>query len=81
MTCNHFVALNTTRPAAFLAALTSMFVPHQGGQPLVFRGPRMPHGRMAVARRGGGYLRVCIEGPVVDASQLERVDEHAGAPA
>ena len=35
----------------------------------------------AVARRGGGYLRVCIEGPVVDASQLERVDEHAGAPA
>jgi len=35
----------------------------------------------AVARRGGGYLRVCIEGPVVDASQLERVDEYAGAPA
>ena len=35
----------------------------------------------AVARRGGGYLRVCIEGPVVDAGQLERVDEHAGAPA
>ena len=35
----------------------------------------------AVARRGGGYLRVCVEGPVVDASQLERVDEHAGAPA
>jgi NAD(P)H-flavin reductase len=35
----------------------------------------------AVARRGGGYLRVCIEGPVVDASQLEQVDEYAGAPA
>jgi NAD(P)H-flavin reductase len=35
----------------------------------------------AVARRGGGYLRVCIEGPVVDASQLGHVDEHAGAPA
>jgi dihydroorotate dehydrogenase electron transfer subunit len=35
----------------------------------------------AVARRGGGYLRVCVEGPVIDAGQLERVDEHAGAPA
>jgi len=35
----------------------------------------------AVARRGGGYLRVCVEGPVVDARQLERVDEYAGAPA
>jgi len=35
----------------------------------------------AVARRGGGYLRVCVEGPVIDASDLERVDEHAGAPA
>ena len=35
----------------------------------------------AVARRGGGYLRVCMEGPVVDASQLEHVDEYAGAPA
>lgn len=34
-----------------------------------------------VARRGGGYLRVCVDGPVVDADELERVDEHAGAPA
>lgn len=34
-----------------------------------------------VPRRGGGYLRVCVEGPVVDAAELERVDEHAGAPA
>lgn len=34
-----------------------------------------------VPRRGGGYLRVCVEGPVVDAAQIERVDEHAGAPA
>jgi NAD(P)H-flavin reductase len=32
----------------------------------------------AVARRGGGYLRVCVEGPVIDAGELERVDEHAG---
>lgn len=35
----------------------------------------------AVAKRGGGYLRVCVEGPVVDAALLERVDVHAGAPA
>jgi NAD(P)H-flavin reductase len=34
-----------------------------------------------VARRGGGYLRVCVDGPVFDAAELEHVDEHAGAPA
>jgi dihydroorotate dehydrogenase electron transfer subunit len=34
-----------------------------------------------VPRRGGGYLRVCVDGPVIDAAELERVDEHAGAPA
>jgi dihydroorotate dehydrogenase electron transfer subunit len=32
-------------------------------------------------KRGGGYLRVCVDGPVIDAAELERVDEHAGAPA
>jgi len=35
----------------------------------------------AVPRRGGGYLRVCLDGPVVDAALLEHVDLHAGAPA
>jgi NAD(P)H-flavin reductase len=35
----------------------------------------------AVPRRGGGYLRVCVDGPVIDAHELERVDAHAGAPA
>jgi dihydroorotate dehydrogenase electron transfer subunit len=35
----------------------------------------------AVARRGGGYLRVCVDGPVIEAAELERVEEHAGAPA
>jgi dihydroorotate dehydrogenase electron transfer subunit len=35
----------------------------------------------AVPRRGGGYLRVCVDGPVIDAAELERVDQHAGAPA
>ncbi|HZL47919.1 MAG TPA: dihydroorotate dehydrogenase electron transfer subunit [Solirubrobacteraceae bacterium] len=34
-----------------------------------------------VPRRGGGYLRVCVDGPVIDAAELERVEEHAGAPA
>jgi dihydroorotate dehydrogenase electron transfer subunit len=35
----------------------------------------------AVARRGGGYLRVCVDGPVIDAGELEHVEAHAGAPA
>ena len=35
----------------------------------------------AVARRGGGYLRVCVEGPVIAADELDHVDPHAGAPA
>ncbi len=26
-----------------------------------------------------GYLRVCVDGPVIDAARLERVDQHAGA--
>jgi len=34
-----------------------------------------------VPRRGGGYLRVCLDGPVVDAAELDQVEEHAGAPA
>jgi NAD(P)H-flavin reductase len=35
----------------------------------------------AVAARGGGFLRVCVDGPVVDADLLDRVDPYAGAPA
>jgi dihydroorotate dehydrogenase electron transfer subunit len=34
----------------------------------------------AVPRRGGGFLRVCLDGPVLDAGELEHVSEHAGAP-
>lgn len=34
-----------------------------------------------VPRRGGGYLRVCLDGPVIDAAELDHVDVHAGAPA
>jgi dihydroorotate dehydrogenase electron transfer subunit len=29
----------------------------------------------AVPRRGGGYLRVCLDGPVVDAELLQRVED------
>ena len=32
----------------------------------------------AVPRRGGGYLRVCVDGPVVRAEELERVIDPAG---
>jgi NAD(P)H-flavin reductase len=34
-----------------------------------------------VPRRGGGYLRICVDGPVIDASELDHVEAHAGAPA
>jgi NAD(P)H-flavin reductase len=34
-----------------------------------------------VPARGGGYLRVCVDGPVIDAAALARVELHAGAPA
>ncbi len=34
-----------------------------------------------VPKRGGGYLRVCVDGPVVDAAELDHVDAHAGARA
>jgi dihydroorotate dehydrogenase electron transfer subunit len=34
-----------------------------------------------VPRRGGGYLRVCVDGPVIDAAELDRVDAHSGAPS
>ncbi|MGH2902924.1 MAG: dihydroorotate dehydrogenase electron transfer subunit [Solirubrobacteraceae bacterium] len=33
-----------------------------------------------VPRRGGGYLRVCVDGPVIDAAELDVVEAHAGAP-
>jgi dihydroorotate dehydrogenase electron transfer subunit len=34
-----------------------------------------------VPRRGGGYLRVCVDGPVIDATELDHIEAHAGAPA
>jgi len=32
-----------------------------------------------VPRRGGGYLRVCLDGPVIDAAELEHIGDHPGA--
>lgn len=34
-----------------------------------------------VPRRGGGYIRLCTDGPVIDAAEIDRVEAHAGAPA
>jgi dihydroorotate dehydrogenase electron transfer subunit len=34
-----------------------------------------------VPKRDGGYLRVCLDGPVLDAALLERVAQHAESPA
>jgi dihydroorotate dehydrogenase electron transfer subunit len=34
-----------------------------------------------VPKRGGGYLRVCVDGPVIDAAELDHVEAHAGAAA
>jgi NAD(P)H-flavin reductase len=34
-----------------------------------------------VPKRDGGYLRVCVDGPVVDAAELDCVAAHAGAAA
>lgn len=33
-----------------------------------------------VPTRDGGYLRVCVDGPVFDAGLFDRIDAHAGAP-
>ena len=33
-----------------------------------------------VPRRGGGYLRVCLDGPVIDGAELDHIEAHAGAP-
>jgi NAD(P)H-flavin reductase len=32
-------------------------------------------------RRGGGYLRVCMDGPVIDLGELDRVEAYAGSDA
>lgn len=34
-----------------------------------------------VPKRGGGYLRVCVDGPVVDVAELDRVEEPVGGAA
>jgi NAD(P)H-flavin reductase len=34
-----------------------------------------------VPTRDGGYVRVCVDGPVLDAELLDEVESHAGSPA
>jgi NAD(P)H-flavin reductase len=34
-----------------------------------------------VETRDGSYLRVCLDGPVIDAARLSHVDAHAGSPS
>ena len=34
-----------------------------------------------VPARDGSYLRVCVDGPVVDGGLLSEVESHAGSPA
>jgi NAD(P)H-flavin reductase len=34
-----------------------------------------------VPTRDGGYVRVCVDGPVIDAARLASVEAHAGAPS
>jgi NAD(P)H-flavin reductase len=72
-------------PAAMLEAVRALCAEAQVPAQLALEAP-MACGfgacfGCAVTKRGGGYLRVCVDGPVIDAAELERVDPHAGAPA
>ena len=72
-------------PAAMLEAVRALCAAREVAAQLALEAP-MACGfgacfGCAVDRRGGGYLRVCIDGPVLDASELDQVDPHAGAPA
>jgi NAD(P)H-flavin reductase len=72
-------------PAAMLEAVRAMCAAAEVPAQLALEAP-MACGfgacyGCAVSRRDGGYLRVCVDGPVLDASELATVDAHAGAPA
>ena len=72
-------------PAGMLEAVRAMCAQEQVPAQLALEAP-MACGfgacfGCAVGRRSGGYLRVCVDGPVIDAAQLEHVEAHAGAPA
>jgi dihydroorotate dehydrogenase electron transfer subunit len=72
-------------PAAMLEAVRSMCAAADVPAQLALEAP-MACGFGAcygctVASRDGGYLRVCVDGPVLEASELAAVDAHAGAPA
>jgi dihydroorotate dehydrogenase electron transfer subunit len=68
-------------PAAMLEAVRAMCAAHGVPAQLALEaGMACGFGACfgcVVPRRGGGFLRVCLEGPVIDAAQLDRVEEHA----
>lgn len=72
-------------PAAMLEAARSICAARRVPAQLALEAPMACgfgacHG-CVVPARDGGYLRVCVDGPVIDAALLGRVEEHAGAPA
>ncbi len=71
-------------PPAMLEAVRAMCAAARGARRSSRSRPAMACGFGAcfgcvVPARDGGYLRVCVDGPVIDAAALERVDAHAGA--
>jgi dihydroorotate dehydrogenase electron transfer subunit len=76
------VAVYACGPAAMLEAVRALCELHEVPAQLALEaGMACGFGACygcVVPRRGGGYLRVCLDGPVIDAAMLERVDEHAG---
>ena len=41
--------------------------------------PRPEPAGVAVPLRGGGYARLCVDGPVLDGDAMEHVGEHFGS--
>ena len=66
-----------SRPCAALCAARAA-PPRSSRSRRGWRAASAPASAASCRARGGGYLRVCVDGPVLDAAALERVDEHAG---
>jgi dihydroorotate dehydrogenase electron transfer subunit len=78
------VTVYTCGPAAMLEAVRAMCAGASVPAQLALEAP-MACGFGAcfgcvVPKRAGGYLRVCVDGPVIDAHELDHVDPYAGAP-
>jgi dihydroorotate dehydrogenase electron transfer subunit len=77
-----YAAVYACGPAAMLEAVRALCELHEVPAQLALEaGMACGFGACygcVVPRRGGGYLRVCVDGPVLDAAVLERVDVHAG---